>query len=466
MQAEGGRPEHCDLLIEGAHILTGDEGQNEIAEGRIAIAGDRIALIEPVSAGPAPLAAKVIQGRGLLALPGLINTHTHAVLSLVRGVAEDMGFAPAYTRGVPQSYMITAGEAVALARLGALEALKFGTTLICDTYMHPLATVPAMGELGLRVVAGNFLHDVDFSGLPEGRWEHDAALGAHRLADAVELAERHHRTMGGRVLIQMAPHAPDTCSTPFLKQIAEANGRLGLRMAIHLAQSPREVARIREREGRTPIELLDEIGMLDDRLVAAHCIAMTDTDIARAGKARIHVAHVPKGNAGGGMMARTTALREAGANLGLATDNLLGDMIEAMRWALCIGRLQTGEVSAAWQPADVFAMATMNGARAMGMDAQLGSLRPGKKADIVLLDIARPQFTPLLSALGNLVHYGQGAMVRHSIINGRIVLRDGFAVFADEAAIMRDAQAAAEALWRRASGRFRSLVPQQGPGAE
>jgi 5-methylthioadenosine/S-adenosylhomocysteine deaminase len=449
MLAAGG-PERFDLLIEGAHLLTGEDALGEIAEGRIAVAGDRIARVEPVSAGPAPQASEVIQGCGLLAIPGLINAHTHAVLSLVRGVAEDMGFAPAYTRGVPQSYMISAGEAVALARLGALEALKFGATLICDTYVHPLATLPAMGELGLRVVAGNFLHDVDFSGLPDGRWEHDAALGERRLAEAVELAERHHGGMDGRLRVQMAPHAPDTCSTPFLKQIVEVNSRLGLRMATHLAQSPREVARIREREGRTPVELLDEIGMLNDRLVAAHCIAMTDADIARAGKAGIHVAHVPKGNAGGGMMARTMALRQAGAKLALATDNLLGDMIEAMRWALCIGRLQTGEVSAAWQPSHVFAMATMNGARAMGIEAEIGSLRLGKKADLVLLDIARPQFTPMLNALGNLVHYGQGAMVRHSIIDGRIVVRDGRAVFGDETAIMREGQAAAEALWRRA----------------
>ena len=443
----------CDLLIEGAHILTADAARREIPHGRIGTTGNRIAFIEAADARTAPMAGTVIDAAGCIVVPGFINTHTHAVLSLMRGIAEDMGFAPAYTKGVPHAPMITEEEAVALARLGALEALKFGSTAICDTYVHPLKTVPAMGALGLRIFGCNLLHDVDFAGMPEGRWDYDEAIGEARLAEVFALHENCHGGENGRLQVIMAPHAPDTCSTAFLKKVAEANERLGLRTAIHLAQSDIEVQRIAARDRRTPVELIDQVGLLNDRLLAAHCIKLTETDIKRAGDARIHVAHVPKGNAGGGMIAPTDRLRAAGANLTLSTDNLLADMTEGMRWALSIARLQTETVNSDWQPEHVFEMATINGARALGMTDEIGSLEPGNMADIVIVNVDAPHLTPRLDALGALVHCGQGSNVRDVIVDGEVVVRDGQAARADETAIMAEAQAAAEALWARARTR-------------
>lgn len=444
-------PATLDLLVEDVLILTGEPGRPCTEHGRIGIAADRIVLVEPVAGGPAPAADRVIAGRGLLAIPGLINIHTHSVLSLMRGTAEDMGFAPAYTRGVPQGHIITADEAVALARLGALESLKFGSTLINDMYVHADRTLPAMAGLGLRVVASDRIHDVDFSRVFQGSWTYDAGIGRRSLDGCLALAERFDGAFDGRAKVVIGAHAPDTCSRPFLAEIRAASERHGLQVSTHLAQSRLEVDFIRERDGMTPTQLMADVGLLDDRLIAAHCIVMTDADIARAGAAGITVAHVPKGNAGGGMMAPTRRLRDAGANLALATDNLLGDMIEAMRWALCIGRLQAGTVAPDWQPADVFAMATLNGARALGLQADLGSLVEGKKADLVLVDIDRPSFVPLLDPLGNLVHCGQGSTVRHVVVDGELRVVDGEAVGIDEAAILADAQQASEDLWRRAA---------------
>jgi 5-methylthioadenosine/S-adenosylhomocysteine deaminase len=445
----GPEPAPADLLVEGCLLLS--PGAEPLPSARIAVRGDRIAAIGPAE-GPPPPARRTIRAEGLVALPGLVNTHTHAVLCLMRGVAEDMGFAPAYTRGVPRAPMISPGEAVALARLGALEALRLGSTLICDTYVHARHTIPAMAELGLRVAGCTLLHDVDFAGMPDGRWDYDAAIGERALAEAVEIAETLHGSAEGRVTATIAPHAPDTCSTAFLGRVAREAERLGLRTAIHLAQSPIEVERVRARDGCTPVELVDAVGLLDGRLTAAHGICMSAEDRARAGRAGIHLAHVPKGNAGGGMMAPTQALRAAGVNLALATDNLLADMIEAMRWALCIGRLQTGRVEPDWQPAEVFAMATAGGAAAMGMEGEIGVLAPGAKADIVLLDATGPQFVPMLDPLGVLVHCAQGAGVVHVLVDGRPMIAEGRHAFADEAAIRADAQRAAEALWARARG--------------
>ena len=440
----------ADLVIEGAHILTSDPDQPEIAKGRIAVTGDTLTFVGPAE-GPAPAAKRLIDGSGLMATPGLVNVHTHAILTMVRGVAEDMGFAPAYTPGVPQGHMVSPEEAVALARLGALEAMKFGSTLINDTYVHVDETLPAQGALGLRVTACGRIHDVDFSGVSKGRWAYDMAIGEETLGKALALAQRFHGAMNGRLGVQLAAHAPDTCSTDFLRTIRETRDQTGLIVATHLAQSRIEVERIKERDGKTPAELLEELGLLNNRLIAAHCIFMTDSDIEKAGKGGIHVAHIPKGNATGGTMAPTLRLRGAGANLCLSTDNMHADMVELMRWALCVGRLQEGKIDDDWQPEDVFAMATINGARAMGMADSIGSLTQGKKADIVLFDVAQPHFVPMTDALGNLVHVGQGRDVRHVIVDGVITVEDGRATLADEGAIMREAEMAARALWRRAA---------------
>ncbi|MEM9148601.1 MAG: amidohydrolase family protein [Pseudomonadota bacterium] len=450
MTDAGTMPEKTvDILIEGAHVLTSDPSQPEFANGRITIAGDRIVSVAPAE-GPPPPAIRVIDGAGFVVLPGLVNIHLHAILAMVRGVAEDMGFAPAYTPGVPQGHMVTEEEAVAMARLGALEAMKFGSTLINDTYVHQHLTLPAMGELGLRVTGCGRIHDVDFSGVSQSRWDYDTAIGRRTLDEALALHQRWHGAMSGRLGVQLAAHAPDTCSTDFLREVRAARDATGMMVTTHLSQSRIEVERIAERDGMTTTELLDDVGLLSDRLIGAHCIFMTEDDIARAGRAGLHVAHIPKGNATGGTMAPTLKLREAGANLCLSTDNMHGDMVELMRWALCVGRLQAGGITEDWQPEDMLAMATVNGAKAMGLDGESGRLWPGRKADLVMIDARRPHFTPMIDALGNIVHLGHGRDVAHVMVDGRLVVEDGRATMADEAAIMRDAQAAAEALWTRA----------------
>jgi 5-methylthioadenosine/S-adenosylhomocysteine deaminase len=255
--------------------------------------------------------------------------------------------------------------------------------------------------------------------------------------------------MDGRLGVQLAAHAPDTCSRGLLAEVAAARRSLGLRVNTHLAQSRIEVARVRERDNLTPAELLDEIGLLDDRLLGAHCLFLSDDDIARLGRARVTVCHVPKGNATGGTAAPTSRLRRAGATLALATDNMHADMVEAMRWALAIGRLQEGGVTDFWQPRHVFHMATVDGARAMGLEHDTGSLRPGKKADLVGFDFRRAHLTPAVNPLGNLVHVAQGRDVDFVIVDGRIVVEGSRPTLVDEEAIRREGDRAARQLWAR-----------------
>jgi 5-methylthioadenosine/S-adenosylhomocysteine deaminase len=227
---------------------------------------------------------------------------------------------------------------------------------------------------------------------------------------------------------------------------------MGIPVQTHLAQSKVEVARIRERDGKTPAELLDEVGLLDNRLVAAHCIHLTADDVLRIGRAGVRLAHIPKGNATGGTIAPTRALVDAGAKLTIATDNMHADMVEVMRWALAMGRVQRGSVEDSWQPEHMLYAATEEGAAAMGLTGEIGAVLPGYRADMVLLEMRRPHLIPHNDPLGTMMHTAHGRDVAHVIVEGEVVVRDGRPTRVDMEEICRKGAAAADALWRRARG--------------
>lgn len=444
-------PPPADLVLHGARAVTVDPALGEIADAVIVVRDGRFVAVGPRVAGEAlPAARRTIDLSGHVVTPGFVNVHTHTILTMVRGVAEDMGFAPAYTPGVPHGHEVTEDEAIALARLGAAECLLFGSTLINDSYVHTDLTLPAMGELGLRVIACGRIHDVDFTRVHEGIWEHRDEIGDRTLGAAVELAERWRGKHNGRLGVELAAHAPDTCSRALLKKVAETRDRLGVQVNGHLSQSRIENRRVQERDGMSPTELIEDVGLLDHRYTAAHCMYVSESDIARIGRAGINVAHVPRGNAQGGRIAPTSALRRAGANIALATDNMHGDMVEVMRWALIVGRLQEERIDDFWQPHHVVEMATLGGARALGLADQIGSITVGKKADLVAFDFRRPHLVPRIDTLGNLVHTAQGRDVALVVCDGEIVVEDGRLAKADLDTLLADGQAAAEALWARA----------------
>lgn len=437
-----------DLILTDATLVT--PGQAPIKRGWLAIGGTTILGLGPMETLPA-FEGRVERLDGRVLSPGFVNIHTHAVLSLMRGIAIDMGFAPAYTRGVPHGHEIDPDEAVALARLGALEALLAGSTAIVDSYVHGDRTLPAMCDLGMRVWACGRLHDVDFSRVHLSDWEHRAEIGALRMAELETLLHDLHGGFGGRASAIVIPHAPDTCSAALLRRAGEFARANGLKVSTHLSQSRLENDQIAKRDGCSPTALLERCGLLNADLIAAHCIHMTQDDIARFGAAGCTVAHVPKGNATGGAVADTPALRAAGANIALGTDNLTQDMAEQARWALANARVRLGRVAEDWQPEDAFEMATVNGAKALGADSRLGRLAPGHAADVVAWDFRRAHLTPLLDPLGTLVHDANGRDVQHVWIAGAQVVRDGAALFADAAAIRARAQTVAEGLWARAA---------------
>ncbi len=439
-----------DILIAAATILTADPARPLIQTGWIEITADRISAIRDQAPRHIAPTTRVIDASGHVVTPGFVNVHTHAVLSMLRGVAEDMGFAPAYTMGVPHGHDVRPHEAHALAQLGGLEALLFGSTLVNDSFTHQDIALAAMRDTGIRAWGCGRIHDVDFSRVHLGQWDHDTAIGLRTLGLASDLIAQFHDPAGLRSGVVLAPHAPDTCSADLLREVRALRDATGLHVNTHVAQSRVELDVIRARDGCSPVELLEDVGLLDPRLIAAHCIHVSDTDIARLGRAGVSIAHIAKGNQTHGRIAPTSALRAQGARLALCTDNMHADMVELMRWALATGRVQQQGITPDWQPATVFEAATIGGARALGLGDELGSIELGKRADLVLFDFRRPHLRPLTNVLGTLVHTAQGRDVDKVIVGGRLVVDGGEPLLVDRSAVIERAEAAARDLWARA----------------
>ena len=441
-------PDPVDLILENGHVLTAGEDHRTLRGASVAV---RDGVIVAVGDTSMFLARNRIDVTDHIVTPGFVNLHTHAVLTMVRGVAEDLGTAPAYTPGVPHATDLTPDEARAFARLGVLESLLFGSTTIVDSYRYAEHMADAVWEFGGRAWVGEFVHDIDFDGIAQGRWEYSSSERDRTTTAAAALAERWSGRGEGRINVTVSPHATDTCSPSLLTELGQLSESTGAITTIHLAQSAAEAIRVGVVANCTPAQLLERTGLLSERLVAAHGMFLDHDDASLLARRGVTVAHVPKGNATGGRLAPTSMMRDVGLRMGLATDNMHADMIEAMRWAVASGRVQDGHVSEAWQPVTAFKMATSDGAAALGAGHELGEVHVGARADLVVVDARRVHLTPLREPLGSLVHVAQGRDVRFVIVDGEVVVADGRSTRVDADAVIRDAEVASDSLWQRIS---------------
>ncbi|WP_234906024.1 amidohydrolase family protein [Affinirhizobium pseudoryzae] len=440
-------PERFDLILDNVTVVT--PGQPVARDMAVAVRDGAIMRVAPRHhLGESPTDRR-IDGRGGLLMPGLVNTHNHSPLMIVRGMVEDIGFAPAYTKGVPQGHWLSDEETLALSRLGLLEMIRFGCTSIVDYYRKPLALAKAAQEAGIRAFIGGRVMDVDTAALAEGRFQHDPALGEETLADNLTLISDWDGANNGLIRCFYGPHAPDTVSRALFRQISDMSAKDGRQVHTHLAQSRMEIAHMQDREGMRSSDFLEDVGVLNERLVAAHCIFLEEDEIRKLGKAGIQVAHAPIGNASFGAAAPIADLREAGAHITLCTDTKSGDMFEAMRMALASARLRAKETFV-FDAATAFDWATTGGAQALGLGQAVGRIEPGFRADLTLLDSRAPNLYPVVDGFGVIAHLGSGANVRTVICDGQVLIDDGRATWADEDEIIATAQSVADRIWQRA----------------
>lgn len=446
-------PLSCDLILRGGVALTMDGTGSVLADVAIAITNGRIVAIgDGAEVMGRFVAPRAIGAPHHILMPGLVNTHNHTPLMVVRGVVEDIGFAPAYTPGVPQGDMLSAEEIYLLARLGAYEMLRFGSTTVVDFYRHPAMLARALAEAGLRGYVGGRIMDADTQALASGRWVADRRLGERTLAEAVDFLDS-EAIASGTIAPVLGPHAPDTCSRELLDKVAAIAKARNCVVHTHLHQSPGEVAVVEARENCRPVDLLEDVGLLDENLVAGHCIHMNAGDIERFGRSGAHVAHIPIGNAAHGSIAPIVALEQAGAKITLATDTKSGDMFESLRLALAAARIRGAGF--AIKSERVLGWATRNGAAALGLAGEVGVLRAGAQADIVMLDGRAPNLCPVIDGPGLIVHSANGGNVDIVVIAGRVVLEDRRPTLFDGDEVVASAQAVARRLWKRAGHRSR-----------
>lgn len=438
-------------LIVGATVVTMDPERRVLPDGAIAIEGDRIAAVGERGALEAAYpTAERLDATGMVAFPGFVNIHTHTMLTVLRGRAEDLGADSLYGQMYPLRSLLGPSERGALGLLGLVESVRFGSTTTLENFVGLADLAPAAERLGARVVLSETVNDAVLPRIRTGAYSFSAEQGERQLAAALALADRWHGRADGRIQVIMAAHAPDTCSPELLLRVKAEARRRGLPVTLHLAQTEQEVQQVERRHGCRSVELLDRIGFLGPDVIAAHCIQVTDAEIALLGRAGITVAHCAAIAAKRGRTARVWDMRDAGANVALGTDNMSEDIVEVLRHALVMGRIvrRSGTDPNPWA---ILEAATLGGARALGLEREIGSLEPGKQADIVLMDYRQPHLTPSYpdSVVPLLVHCALGSDVHTVLVAGRTIVEAGRVVTVDQAAVIREGQAAADLVWAR-----------------
>lgn len=413
--------EPVDHLILNGLVVTEDADQTVIADGAVAVRGNTIAAVGPLAeldGGLAATARQVIDAGGGIVMPGLVNIHTHGGDTLFRGLIDDLPLEPWLERLWRVEREILRPPTVATgALLAYTEMIHGGTTTALDMFWFPEASAEAARRLGFRLVTGpTFFDDSGIDGLAP----------AERLPRAREFIER-YRT---EPLITPAvlAHGTYTVSPDLLRQAWELARDNELLFATHASETETEVATVRERYGASPIRHLDRLGLLGPGTVLAHCVHLDDEEIALLAERRAVVAHCPLSNLKlGSGVARLADMRRAGVRVALGTDGPVSgndlDMWLALRLAAVLHKGMRRDPSLL--PArEIVRMATRGAAETLGLGATIGSLEPGKRADLILIDLDRPHLTPLYDVYSHLVYAIGRADVRTVLIDGRVVLRD------------------------------------------
>ena len=423
------------LVIDGGTVVVMDESGLILEGAAVVVEGDRISSII-ARGGPRPANARVIDATGHLVIPGLVNTHGHAAMSLLRGLADDLPLMTWLNDYIfPAEAALVAPDFVYWGTLlSSVEMLKGGTTTFADMYYFRDDMARATIDAGIRAVTGP--HVIGFP-------TPDFATPEASLADAGEFMERYqdHPT----VVPAVAAHALYT--TPL--EAVEAAFRLAEEydapFQIHAVEDPSEDVTAREQTGMGVVEALGSIGALRPGTVLAHSIYLSEADIQRIAASGAGIAHNPQSNMklGVARAAPVAAALAAGIPVGIGTDGPASnndlDMFDEMDAAAKVQKFMLGDPAAL--PAEtVFRMATMGGARVLNLHDEIGSLEPGKRADIVLVDVRRPGLTPLYSVYSHLVYAARGSDVATVIVNGRVVVEDGEILTVDEEEVMERAR--------------------------
>lgn len=430
-----------DLLVFGGTVVTMNPERQVIVNGAVAVDDGAI-----IAVGPAAEIAIQYEPRRVIrpaahdiVMPGIVNGHNHAAMTLLRGVADDLRLMDWLENYIfpAESALVNPDFVRAGTRLAVLEMIRTGTTTFADMYYYEDDVAWVVRDAGLRGVLGETILDMPTP---------DAANADEALAYTEQFLQ--NWADHPRVTAAVAPHAPYTNGPETLRKAAELARRYDAPLLIHLAETRDEVQQIQSRYGHTPVQYLESIGFLGPDVVAAHSIWVNAADIATLAARGVGVVHNPESNmklASGTMPVE--ALRDAGVNVGLGTDGAASnndlDMFGAMLTAALLHK-QMSEDPTAMPAREVVAMATIEGARALGMDDAIGSLEVGKRADLIVIDGGAANLVPRYDPYSHLAYAARGDNVKVSVVDGRILFEAGTFATLDARAVIEAARAAAE----------------------
>jgi 5-methylthioadenosine/S-adenosylhomocysteine deaminase len=432
--------EPVSLIVVARTIVTEDANRRVLSPGAVAVKEDSIVAVDsPQAIAARYQTAETIDARDQIVLPGLINTHTHAPMVMYRGLADDLALMEWLNKYIfPAEARTVSPELVRVGtRLAALEMIESGTTTFADMYYFEEEIARATRAAGLRGVLGETI--IQFP-----------VADAKSPAEALARAERFIGEFKGDALITpaVAPHAMYTNDEATLGACAALARRYEVPLIIHLAETEDELRIARERHAMTPTAYLESIGFWGPRTLAAHGVWVTDEDMAILERRRVGISHNPESNmklASGA--APVTKYLAAGVAVGLGTDGAASnndlDMFGAMRQASFLAKHSTHDPTAV--PArTALDLATIGGARALGMETLIGSLEAGKRADLIAVSMSAARQTPLYDPISHLIYVTRGDDVRTTIVNGKILMKDRQLRTLNRATVIADANRMAQ----------------------
>jgi 5-methylthioadenosine/S-adenosylhomocysteine deaminase len=430
----------ASLILTGGIVVTMDSAGRVLSPGAVAIDGRNIAAVDTPDAIASRYSSQtLIDTSGQVVMPGLINTHTHAPMVLYRGLADDLALMDWLQKYIfpAEAKTVTPDFVRAGTRLAALEMIESGTTTYADMYYFEEEIARVTRDAGLRGVLGQTI--IQFP-----------APDAKAPKDELARTESFIKEFANDDLIvpAVAPHSMYTLDSETLKAARALADRARVPVLIHLSETSDEIKASAEAHQETPVAYLDSLGFWGPKTIAAHGVWLSPADMAILARHHVSVSHNPESNmklASGA--AKVSDMQRAGIIVSLGTDGAASnndlDMFEAMRQAAFLAKLQTSDPRAL--PArKALEMATIEGARALGLEALVGSLEAGKRADVITVSMTAARQTPMYDPLSHLVYVTRGDDVKTTIVNGRMLMRDRKVLTLDESRVLGDARALAE----------------------
>lgn len=425
--------EKVDLIITDAMVLTMNQDKTVYENGTVIVDGNKIVAVGDSSLAKQYSSDTVLDVDGDIVMPGLINTHTHVSMTVFRSLADDVPDR-LHRYIFPLEAKLVSRDMVRIgANLGNVEMVKGGVTTYADMYYFEDEVAKTVDKIGMRAVLGETVIKFPVA---------DAANAEEGIQYALNFIEQYKDHP--RITPAFAPHAPYTNTTETLQKIAKLSLEKGVPVMIHLAESHREQEKIAERsDGLSPVKYMDSIGALNKNLVGAHMILVDDEDIELVKKSQMGVAHNMSANIKSAKgVSPALKMYDQDVRIGLGTDGPMSgntlSTIDEFNQVAKVHKL-VNQDRAAMPPIKVIDMATMGAAKALHMEDKVGSLEVGKLADIIVVDTKAPNMVPVYNPYSALVYSANSANVRHTIVDGKILMKDRNMLTVDEDAIRKEA---------------------------